>query len=88
MQIYKIYDNNGKTADRYSILVLPFHYGIETIEGKYQIDCLSVSDDPTHPQYGVSTWGYAIDDKHLGKEIKLEQLPENVQEHVLFRLSK
>lgn len=73
MDIYKIYDNGGKTADRYTILVSP-------------TECLGVSDDPTHPQYGFSQWSECVDGDHLGTEIEFDDLPENVQIHVTERL--
>jgi len=77
-QIYKIYDNGGKTFDRYSVLFEPFHFG-------KSCDCLGLSDDPDSPQ-GFSQFGDAYDGDHLGKEITFEQLPENVQNHIATRI--
>jgi len=74
MNIYKIYDNGGKTVDRYTILTSP-------------TECLGLSDYPTHPQYGISQWGDCVDGDHLGKKIKLDNLPNNVQEHIIKRLN-
>lgn len=79
MQIYKIYDNGGKTIDRYQVLTEPWYAGKSCVS-------LGLSDDPESPQ-GFSQWGSAYDGKHLGKRIAFESLPENVQNHILGRLS-
>lgn len=81
ISIYKIYDNGGATLDRYTVLTEPFHFG-KTCEA------LSLSDNPTHPQYGFSQWSEAFDGDHLGKEISFDDLPENVQNHIAERLSE
>jgi len=79
MQIYAIYDNGGKTIDRYQILIEPWYFG-------KSCDSLGVSDDCDSPQ-GFSQWGEAYEGKHLGKKISFDKLPENVQAHILERLS-
>jgi len=79
IQIYKIYDNGGKTFDRYTILTEPYHFG-------KSCEALGLSDNPESPQ-GFSQWGDAYEGDHLGKEIRLEKLPENIQNHILQRLS-
>ena len=81
MNIYKIYDNGGKTIDRYVVLTEPYHFG-------KSCEALCLSDNPTHPQHGVSMWGEAYDGKHLGKEVSFDNLPENVQSHILDRLAE
>ena len=78
IQIYKIYDNGGKTFDRYTVLTEPYHFG-------KSCEALGLSDNPTDPQ-GFSQWGDAYEGDHLGKEIKFEKLPENIQEHIIERL--
>lgn len=77
-QIYAIYDNGGKTIDRYTVLTEPFHFG-------KSCECLGMSSDPTHPQ-GFSQWSDCFDGPHLGKMIKFDDLPINVQEHLVKRL--
>jgi len=79
IQIYKIYDNGGKTWDRYTILTEPYHFG-------KSCEALGLSDNPESPQ-GFSQWGDAYEGDHLGKEIRLEKLPKNIQNHILQRLS-
>jgi hypothetical protein len=71
MKIYKIYDNGGKTLDRYIVLKSP-------------VECLSV-DGVDGSDF--SQWGACVDGSHLGKEIGLEDLPEAVRKHVLGRLA-
>ena len=80
MQIHAIYDNDGKTLDRFTILTEPWYFG-------KSCDALCVSNNPTHPQYGVSQWSEAYEGKHLGRKISFAQLPKNVQDHILERLS-
>lgn len=82
MQIYKVFDNNGKTIDRYTILFEPWHFG-------KSCNALTVSNNPEHPQRGVSNWGevYELSDT-LGKEIEFEDLPKKVRNHVLWRIQE
>ena len=81
-QITKIYDNEGKTLDRYTILTEPFF-----ITGK-SCECLGLSNNPTHPTHGFSQWGDCFAGEHLGKEIEFDNLPDDVQEHIIERLEK
>lgn len=89
LTIYKIYDNGGETVDRYTVLTkiwhLTFNHRLSYFPVKV-FDSLNLSDDPDHPTYGISQWSEAIDGKHLGKEIKLKDLPQNVQDHITLRL--
>jgi len=78
MQIHKVYDNGGKTFDRFTVLTEPYHFG-------KSCDCLCLSDNPTDP-LGFSQWGDCYEGPHLGKEISFDDLPKNVQAHVLSRL--
>lgn len=80
--VLKIYDNGGKTADRYAIIFKDWRYW----NGDRLFQCLGLSENPTHPQYGVSLWGEAILGRHLGKVIQWENLPENVRDHAEKRL--
>ncbi len=74
-----IYDNGGKTMDRYTVILsegdaIPPH-----------IPCLGLSDNPDSPQ-GFSQYGECLEGEHLGKKISFAELPENVQEHLKRRL--
>lgn len=70
----KVFDNGGITLDRYTVCC---------VDGM----ALGLSADPDSPQ-GFSTWGEVSPDADttlLGEEIKFEDLPENVQEHIKKR---
>lgn len=70
-RIKKIYDNDGESFDRYSII---YQNG----------DFLGMSHNPTHPQ-GFCCWACKeqyIDGPHLGKEIDFTQLPKECQNHL------
>ncbi len=77
--LFRITDNGGATADRYTVVFS---------DGNY----LTLSAGPSDPQ-GVSQWGERIDVAHLancveiGQEVDLSWgcLPENVRAHVLSR---
>ena len=83
MQIYKIYDNNGKTWDRYTVLTEPDP--LKPTLGKPSYDALGLSDNCDEPG-GFGQWSEAFDGDHLGKEISFDDLPENVQDHIAERL--
>lgn len=76
MDIYKIYDNGGKTIDRYTIVTQP-SYSNDLWE------CLGVD---SVGGTGFSQWGECKLGRHLGKEIKFNELPKETQDHVLERL--
>ena len=76
----RTYDNEGQTADRHTV-VFPWPG-----DGPKLRQSLSMSGNPDWPQ-GVSMWGDALPGSHLGQRIRFGDLPENVQAHVLLRLS-
>lgn len=76
MKILKVYDNEGKSFDRYTVVV-----GVK----QEQYECLGLSLNPDSPQ-GFSQWGLCILGEHLGKEVNFEDLPKNVRIHILNRL--
>ena len=71
--IKAVYDNGGKTIDRYTI-VLPDGDG-----------CLSLSDDPNSPQ-GFSQFGECVEGSHLGKKISWNKLPKNVRDSLMTNI--
>lgn len=84
MKIKSIYDNRGKTSDRYTIILTINSYGKMKPQNR---DCLSLNNCPENPAYGISQFDTCNEGKHLGKKIKFEDLPKNVQEHIKNRLS-
>lgn len=78
----RCYDNNGETADRYTIVYTGNYKRESTCE---YVGC---SEDPFHP-CGIGVHGESeqrIDYpsySHLGKKVKFESLPLKVQELVI-----
>lgn len=84
---YHVYDNGGKTADRYTVFTHADHkYGKE--HGNRQgADALGMDEHPTHPQ-GFSQMTTAKPGAHLGKKIAFHSLAPHLQKHVKERLSE
>lgn len=82
----KIYDNGGKTWDRYTV----FEYNPQEynrVDGVTTYECLALSDNCDKPD-GFSQWSYASKGRHLGKLVKLEDLPTNVKLHIVKRITR
>ena len=73
MKIKGIYDNRGKTFDRYTVV---FDDG----------SALGLSHNPDSP-VGFSQWGSVAESVDLGKPITFQELPENVRKHIKMGLS-
>lgn len=71
MKIKTIFDNRGRTFDRYTVIL---EDGL----------ALGLSLNPDSP-IGFSQWGEAVEGYHLGERISFEELPEIVQKHVKTR---
>jgi hypothetical protein len=74
-KIYKhvrIYDNGGKTADRYTAVYIAQPLG----RGLY--DSVGMCENPFHPQ-GIGQHSSAMPGGHLGKRIDFEALPADCQ---------
>lgn len=78
-----IYDNGGKTVDRYSILLSLKEFPDISRPGLVQ--GFGMSTNPDHPQ-GFSQWGEFRAGSHLGKRVKWSSLPDNVRKHIIWRL--
>lgn len=79
MKIIAVYDNGGKTFDRYTVVV-------DSYLDDDMYECLGLSSEPTGPQ-GFSQFCSCQMGPHLGKKLKFEELPENVQKHVKARIA-
>lgn len=75
----RIYDNEGETFDRYTVVYLDEQDGT----GKYTY--VGMSRDPFHPQ-GFGQHGTCIDGPHLGKRIEFHDLPQPCQRLVMYDL--
>lgn len=79
MKIIACYDNGGKTFDRYTIV-------FDSYLDDDMYECLGLSSEPNSPQ-GFSQFDTCQMGEHLGRELNFEELPENVQKHVLGRIA-
>lgn len=76
--IKAIYDNGGKTFDRYTVV---YNSHDESYDKQFW-DCRCMSEHPAHPQ-GIGTYGTCMLGRHLGNKITFEELPDEVKEVVL-----
>jgi hypothetical protein len=74
LEIESIYDQPD-VFDRYTI----------TFKGTNEM--LGLSKNPEDPQ-GFSQWTTGQKGDHLGKKIKLNDLPDNVRKHLLARIKE
>jgi len=72
----RIYDNGGKTYDRYTAI---FMDRPERGAGIYE--ALGFNDNPFHP-LGFGQHTSAMPGRHLGKRIALEALPDKARQFV------
>ena len=80
MKITAIYDNGGKTFDRYTVVFDEPANRTGTL-----LTCLGLSHNPEHPQ-GFSQFCSGQDGDRLGRKIPFEDLPKNIQTHIKGRL--
>jgi len=78
-RIFKIFDNGGKTWDRYTLLTEAWHFG----KG---CDAFAFSSNCDTPQGFNQYIGDVYQEADLGKEVSFGDLPENVQQCILDRL--
>lgn len=75
MKNIKIYDNNGKTWDRYTVIFMN--------EPEFQNNTYAALGMSTDPFTGFGQHCTATPGRHLGKRIKFRDLPEDCQKLVL-----
>ena len=71
-----VYDNGGRTVDRYAVLIA------RTVGGRRVLDVYGMSEDPQSPQ-GFNQFSHTAankfrDFKFLGKRVKAQNLPKPV----------
>jgi len=78
----RIYDNGGKTFDRYTAIFMDRNYPctLNTYE------CLGMSENPFYPQ-GFCQHSAAMPGQHLGKRIELSELPADCQKAIQQEIS-
>lgn len=78
MRITAIYDNGGKSLDRYTVVT-------DAAWSPSLIAALGLSTDP-EAFNGFSQWTGAHDGPHLGQRIQFETLPARLQRHIAARV--
>lgn len=81
-KILAVYDNEGKTFDRYTVVLT---HSYEPREDKNIYTSLGLSFNPSSPQ-GFSQFGDCILGNHLGKKITFSSLPKTIKGHIKGRL--
>lgn len=81
MQIYKIYDNGGKTWDRYTVLTEPYHFG-------KSCNAFGLSKNAKNPQGFNQSINEVYEGADIGKEISFDDLPKEVQEAIFDRMNE
>jgi len=71
-KIKSIWDNGGRTLDRYTVVT-------KTASSRSNM-CLTLSNDPVHE---FAQWGVGEEGTHLGDKVELSQLPPNVQAYII-----
>ena len=70
MKVISVYDNGGKSLDRYTI--------VSKNRNKYQYDSISASESGA----GVFMWVQCERGRHLGKKIEFASLAKELQKKV------
>jgi hypothetical protein len=79
-KVIAVYDNGGKTLDRYTIVTN--NRVSKKHNGKYTYDALSASENGL----GCFHWCQCIRGSHLGKKIKLTDLSIELQNKIKLAL--
>jgi len=80
MRVIAVYDNGGKTLDRYTIVTN--NRVSQKHNGKYTYDAIAASENGL----GVFLWCQCIRGKHLGKKIQFNELSTELQNKVKLAL--
>ena len=75
--IKAVYDNGGKTADRYTIIFKGLYN--EDLYSSNVYDAVAANDTPTHPAYGFYQHCSAQLGNHNGRKISWLSLPKSVR---------
>lgn len=71
----RIYDNGGRTTDRYTIV--PSKFDRKYLTGKGYFMCIGSSEYPYYAQ-GFGMWVECMPGAHLGKRLHIGKLPHDV----------
>jgi len=76
----RVYDNGGKTADRYTVIMVGKDWDASARPG------LKMSLGMSEGGRSVSMWGEAEEGKHLGKRVRWEDLSSETRRHIESRV--
>lgn len=83
--ILDVFDNKGRTADRYTILFGGSLLDPHLLKDR-KVHALFLNNLPEHPCYGVSMWGeIEASYRPAHRRVRWLDLPENVREHIMRR---
>lgn len=83
--VLDVFDNKGKTADRYTVLFGGTLLDPQLLKER-KVHFLGMSEHPTHPQ-GVSMWGECPASWRPSRQrIRWADLPESIRKHVIERV--
>ncbi len=75
----RVWDNGGKTADRYTIIAPRSGAAAQLYKLAGGIwECVACGDTPFHPQ-GFCQWSTAQPGSHLGRRVHWDDVPEPVK---------
>lgn len=75
--VLRIYDNGGRTADRYT--VVPPRWAREYVDSRGYWEMIGASEDPFHPQ-GFGQHSSGSPGAHLGRRVAWADIPARVQQ--------
>ena len=92
VRVRKIWDNGGKTCDRFSITFDIYNDKTGRWEAwsdytDGRLTCLGMSNDPCSPQ-GFSQFSSCVEGRHLGKRTAFSDLPELIRNHIIIRIKQ
>jgi hypothetical protein len=82
MKITAIYDNGGKTVDRYTVMTDQEEWANDGNNKPQAYMALGLNEGGD----GYSQFGGAIPGRHLGKKIQFTDLSANTQTHIAERI--
>ena len=86
LKIRSIWDNEGETIDRYTVVTASRSYNeMVKFNGNPVYLGLSFSENCNSPQ-GVSMFGACVEGDHLGTKVELKDLSPKLQDHIAGRL--
>lgn len=80
MKITAIYDNGGKTLDRFTVITDQPEYDSHNTPNLFMALGLSMDGD------GFSQFCTAVPGRHLGRRVQFETLSANTQAHIVRRI--